>query len=72
MIICVCKSVSDRSIHTAIHAGANSLEALQFECGVALCCGKCENAVSDLLADHNSASPPCSMAPLNFVGRAAA
>ncbi|BBE08845.1 Putative bacterioferritin-associated ferredoxin [Mycoavidus cysteinexigens] len=72
MIICVCKSVSDRSIHTAIHAGANSLEALQFECGVALCCGKCENAVSDLLANHNNASTPCGAAPLNFVNRAAA
>ncbi len=70
MIICVCKSVSDRSIHSAIHAGADSLEALQFECGVALCCGKCENAVFDILATHNSAGDTA--IPIRFHERAAA
>jgi bacterioferritin-associated ferredoxin len=49
MIVCVCKAVSDRVIRASIEAGNASFEELQFELGVALCCGKCEGAVHEVL-----------------------
>jgi bacterioferritin-associated ferredoxin len=49
MIVCVCKSVSDRTIRAAIEAGAVTFDELQFELGVALCCGKCADSVHDEL-----------------------
>ncbi|GAB3628067.1 (2Fe-2S)-binding protein [Pandoraea terrae] len=49
MIVCVCKSVSDRQIKACLEAGANSLEDLQIDLGVALCCGKCGPYVQEML-----------------------
>lgn len=49
MIVCVCKSVSDRQIKACVDAGATSLEELQVDLGVALCCGKCEDYVREML-----------------------
>jgi len=57
MIVCVCKSVSDRSIRASVNAGASSFEELQFELGVALCCGKCEHSVRDVLAESENGTP---------------
>lgn len=50
MIVCVCKAISDRQLRASIEAGNDSFEALQFEYGVASCCGRCEDAVHDVLA----------------------
>jgi len=50
MIVCVCKAISDRQLRASIDAGHDSFDALQFEHGVASCCGRCENAVHDVLA----------------------
>ncbi len=50
MIVCVCKSVSDRKIRAAIVEGVDSFHELQFELGVAMCCGKCEASVRDVMA----------------------
>jgi bacterioferritin-associated ferredoxin len=58
MIVCVCKSVSDRHIHEAIREGARSLEELQLDLGVALCCGRCESYVLGML----EASDACAAA----------
>ena len=41
MIVCVCHRVSDRTIEQGARAGM-AFEELQFECGVATRCGKCE------------------------------
>src|SRR5260363_7283 len=49
MIICVCQSVSDREVRAAIRNGVTSLEQLQLELGVASGCGKCTNAVCEML-----------------------
>jgi Bacterioferritin-associated ferredoxin len=35
MIVCVCKSVSDRKIRASIAEGVDSFDELQFELGVA-------------------------------------
>ncbi|MGI4982490.1 MAG: (2Fe-2S)-binding protein [Janthinobacterium lividum] len=50
MIVCVCKAISDRQLRASIQAGHDSFDALQFEHGVATCCGRCEEAVHEVLA----------------------
>ncbi|HVW50588.1 MULTISPECIES: (2Fe-2S)-binding protein [unclassified Trinickia] len=59
MIVCVCKSVSDRKIRAAIADGADSFEALQFELGVATCCGKCEQSVREVMAQCGICESQC-------------
>jgi len=41
MIICVCKAVSERHIHSAVKNGAKNLRDLTRDLGVGTCCGKC-------------------------------
>ncbi|VVE19879.1 (2Fe-2S)-binding protein [Pandoraea pneumonica] len=56
MIVCVCKSVSERQIKACLDAGATSMEDLQIDLGVALCCGKCGPYVQEMVA---GATPCC-------------
>jgi bacterioferritin-associated ferredoxin len=78
MIVCVCKSVSDRKIRAAIADGMASFDELQFELGVALCCGKCEASVRDVMAESGVCASRCGVeqrdvvAPLTFYERQAA
>jgi bacterioferritin-associated ferredoxin len=80
MIVCVCKSVSDRKIRAAIAEGADSFDEIQFELGVALCCGKCEESVRDVMAQSGVCASRCGVgerdhvqaAPLMFYERRAA
>jgi bacterioferritin-associated ferredoxin len=80
MIVCVCKSVSDRHIRASIHEGAESFEELQFELGVALCCGKCEGHVRGMLEASGVCATGClhtgenvtTAAPIRFYEREAA
>ena len=51
MIVCVCAKVSERQIHQAVASGAQSLECLQFELGVAVQCGRCSDCASRVLCD---------------------
>ncbi|WP_277035495.1 (2Fe-2S)-binding protein [Caballeronia mineralivorans] len=78
MIVCVCKSVSDRKIRASIADGASTFDELQFELGVAMCCGKCEETVRDVMLQSGCASH-CTMRsdqhqalPLTFYERKAA
>jgi len=59
MIVCVCKSVSDRKIRAAIADGIDSFDELQFELGVAMCCGKCEESVRDVMAQSGACASHC-------------
>jgi bacterioferritin-associated ferredoxin len=52
MIVCVCKAVSDRKIRATLAEGAASFDELQFELGVATCCGKCEPSVREIMAEQ--------------------
>ncbi|KDR41066.1 (2Fe-2S)-binding protein [Caballeronia glathei] len=80
MIVCVCKSVSDRKIRTAISEGMDSFDELQFELGVALCCGKCEESVRDVMLQSGVCASRCGIehhehlqaVPLTFYERKAA
>jgi bacterioferritin-associated ferredoxin len=80
MIVCVCKSVSDRKIRTAIAEGMDTFDELQFELGVALCCGKCEESVRDVMLQSGVCASRCGVehaehvhaVPLTFYERKAA
>ncbi|CAG9262942.1 (2Fe-2S)-binding protein [Paraburkholderia unamae] len=82
MIVCVCKSVSDRTIRASIAEGMDSFDELQFELGVATCCGKCEESVRDVMAQSGVCASRCGVphapavvphvVPLTFYERKAA
>ncbi len=59
MIVCVCKSVSDRHIRKILGEGVDTFDELQLELGVALCCGKCEQHVRAMLDDHGRCLASC-------------
>lgn len=59
MIVCVCKSVSDRKIRAAIAEGSDTFDELQFELGVASCCGKCEQSVREVMAQCGICESQC-------------
>ncbi|MGF6792625.1 (2Fe-2S)-binding protein [Paraburkholderia sp. 35.1] len=59
MIVCVCKSVSDRTIRSLIADGIDSFDELQFELGVASCCGKCEESVRDVMLQSGVCASRC-------------
>lgn len=56
MIVCVCRQVSDRQIRQAVANGAESLECLQFELGVATQCGRCAECATGVLCDARAAA----------------
>jgi bacterioferritin-associated ferredoxin len=78
MIVCVCKSISDRKIRAAIAEGHGTFDELQFELGVATCCGKCEESVRDVMAQSGACQSHCGVArhsqtvPVVFYERQAA
>jgi bacterioferritin-associated ferredoxin len=41
MYICVCNAVTESQVRASVDEGATSLDDLQFELGVATCCGSC-------------------------------
>jgi bacterioferritin-associated ferredoxin len=59
MIVCVCKSVSDRKIRASIAEGVDTFDELQFELGVATCCGKCEESVREVMAQSGVCQSRC-------------
>ena len=55
MIVCVCRRMSDHQIHQAVADGAQTLECLQFDLGVATQCGRCADCASRVLCDAKAA-----------------
>lgn len=82
MIVCVCKSVSDRTIRSSLASGVSSFDELQFELGVAMCCGKCEETIREIMATSGACAGACPnaghpahhamLAPATFCERKAA
>ena len=78
MIVCVCKSVSDRKIRASIADGVDSFDELQFELGVASCCGKCADSVRGVMMESGVCASRCGfdnhsqVMPLTFYERKAA
>ena len=55
MIVCLCRRVSERDIHRAVHAGTSSFDDLQTDLGVATACGSC------LACAHDTWAQACSL-----------
>ncbi len=52
MIICVCNRINCRSVREAMDAGAHSPLAVQAHYGCRFNCGKCADAISDMIAQR--------------------
>jgi bacterioferritin-associated ferredoxin len=50
VIICHCRTVSDRAIRSAIRCGADHLDAVTESCGAGGDCGGCRLRIEQLLA----------------------
>jgi bacterioferritin-associated ferredoxin len=51
MYICVCAAVTDRAIRAAVAEGANSLDDLRIDLGVAMNCGSCAQAAEHVICE---------------------
>jgi bacterioferritin-associated ferredoxin len=51
MYVCICNGITDKQIRAAIAGGANSLQCLRDELGVASQCGGCSDYAMSLLED---------------------
>ncbi len=56
MIVCHCRTVSDRTIRAAVRAGAMNEERVAEMCGAGTCCGGCRPVVAELISDVISAA----------------
>jgi bacterioferritin-associated ferredoxin len=57
MLICLCKSVSDRDLARAIASGASSVEEVGRCTGAGTGCGACREAIGCAVAHARSAGP---------------
>ena len=51
MYVCVCNAVTERQVREAVACGADSLDQVAFDTGLGVCCGRCKEFASALLAD---------------------
>jgi len=51
MYVCICNGITDKQIRAAVAGGANSLQRLRDELGVASNCGTCTEHALSLLED---------------------
>ncbi|MBE9608591.1 bacterioferritin-associated ferredoxin [Chitinilyticum piscinae] len=51
MYVCLCNNVTDKQIRQAVAGGVDSFLELQFETGVASCCGKCESCAREVMSE---------------------
>ncbi|OZI21221.1 bacterioferritin [Bordetella genomosp. 9] len=49
MYVCVCNAITERQVRAAVDGGAATLDDLQFELGVATCCGTCAATAAEYL-----------------------
>ncbi|MFC4277508.1 (2Fe-2S)-binding protein [Achromobacter aloeverae] len=49
MYICVCNAITERQVRSCVDAGATTLDDLEFELGVASCCGSCAATAAEYL-----------------------
>ncbi len=57
MIVCICRSVSDRVVRAARAAGAHTLSAVAAATGAGGDCGCCRTEVERILAEPCKAEP---------------
>lgn len=49
MYVCVCSAVTERQVHEAVNAGAQTLGDLRRDLGVAVECGRCAGCAKQCL-----------------------
>ena len=49
MILCLCRGVSDHTVHSVISAGAHTLDEIERSCGAGGDCGSCSEALECLV-----------------------
>jgi len=49
MFICICNAITERQVQAAVADGAYTMSDLQFELGVASCCGRCAETAAEYL-----------------------
>jgi bacterioferritin-associated ferredoxin len=47
--VCICAAVSESEIHTCIDGGADTPEAIGYECSAGTGCGSCLQRVEEIL-----------------------
>lgn len=52
MYICICHSVSDKAIRSAVQQGHTSLAAIQDILKVGTCCGRCKSEAQDVISHY--------------------
>jgi bacterioferritin-associated ferredoxin len=60
MILCLCRGVSESTVHTAIGAGAQTLDDVADACAAGSDCGACQDMIDELLtcARRRRLTPP--------------
>jgi len=58
LLVCQCKWLTYNDLRETIAAGAQSLEALQSQCGAGTECGGCREVLQEILADTRRDSRP--------------
>lgn len=58
MYVCVCSAVTERQIHQAVRAGAQTLQDLRQDLGVAADCGRCASCARQCLREAHADAEP--------------
>ena len=51
MYVCICNGITDKQIRRAVEDGAQSLQELREQLGVAGCCGQCATEAQSFVPD---------------------
>jgi bacterioferritin-associated ferredoxin len=57
LIICHCRTATDREIRRAVRDGATNLRDVGSKCGAASACGGCAEAVLEIIATELGSAP---------------
>ncbi|WP_124079976.1 (2Fe-2S)-binding protein, partial [Pigmentiphaga humi] len=49
MYVCVCNAITERQVRSSVESGSVTLADLQFDLGVATCCGSCAETACQYL-----------------------
>jgi bacterioferritin-associated ferredoxin len=71
MYVCVCNAITERQVRAAVDGGAATLDDLQFELGVATCCGTCAATAVEYLPGGRCSSV-CEARPITPIAHAPA
>jgi bacterioferritin-associated ferredoxin len=62
MLVCHCKSVSEREVRDAIRAGACTRREIARHCGAGSVCGGCRPVIDELIEGRDAAAGSVSFA----------